>query len=151
MLRRLAPALHVAVLTALVAVLATGAGCRPLLDGGWQGTASCPNEAYPLSAIFNETQDGDIEGVVYIEGISIIIGDVIARGEIDNGAVDPDDGTFSFDLQTDDEPLADFKVDMEYSNDEMSELEGDIEQYDDNAELVQTCDLDLDRVSDPRD
>ncbi|MCC7111362.1 MAG: hypothetical protein IT382_18860 [Deltaproteobacteria bacterium] len=146
MLRRLAPS----ALIALLAALAAG-GCRPLLDGGWQGTAACPGEAFPLSAIFNETQDGEVEGVVYIEGINIIIGDVIARGDIDNGEVDPDDGSFSFDLQTDNEPLADFKVDMEYGNEELSELEGDIDQHDDNGELVQTCDLDLDRTSDPRD
>ena len=61
-------------LAALALVLAA-TGCRPLLDGGWQGTAACPNEAYPISAIFNETKDGEVEGVVYIEGINIIIGD----------------------------------------------------------------------------
>ena len=68
-------------------------GCRPLLDGGWQGTAACPNEAYPISAILNETNEGEIEGVVYIEGINIIIGDVIARGTIDDGEVDPEAAT----------------------------------------------------------
>ena len=135
----------------VLSLVLAATGCRPLLDGGWQGTASCPNEAYPISAILNETKDGEIEGVVYIEGINIIIGDVIARGDIDNGEVNPDDGSFSFDLQTDNEPLADFKVDMEYGNEELSELEGDIDQHDDNGELVQTCDLDLDRTSDPRD
>lgn len=138
-------------LTLLALVLAAASGCRPLLDGGWQGTASCPNEAYPISAILNETQDGEIEGVVYIEGINILIGDVIARGDIDNGEVDAEDGSFRFDLQTDTEPLADFKVDMEYSNDELTELEGDIDQLDDNGELVQSCNLDLDRTSDPTD
>ena len=138
-------------LTLLALALAATAGCRPLIDGGWEGTASCPGQAYPLSAIFNETKDGDLEGVVYIEGINILIGDVIVRGDIDNGAVDPQDGTFSFDLQTDTEPLADFKVDMEYQNDELSSLEGDIDQLDDNGELAQSCNLDLDRTSDPTD
>ncbi|MBI1945131.1 MAG: hypothetical protein HYS27_05515 [Deltaproteobacteria bacterium] len=137
-------------LAALTLVLAA-LGCRPLLDGGWQGTATCPNEAYPISAIFNQTNDGEVEGVVYIEGINIIIGDVIARGDIDNGEIDPDDGSISFDLQTDSEPLADFKVDLEYSNDELTELDGDIDQFDDNGELYQSCNLDLDRTSDPTD
>ena len=134
---------------ALLCLLAAAGGCRPLLDGGWEGTAACPGEAYPISAIFDETKDGEIEGVVYIEGINIIIGDVIVRGDIDNGEVDPDNGSFSFDLQTDTEPLADFTVDMEYNNDELSELTGDIDQIDDNGELVQSCNLDLDRTSDP--
>ena len=138
-------------LALLVLVLASTAGCRPLIDGGWEGTASCPGQAYPLSAIFNETKDGELEGVVYIEGINIIIGDVIVRGDIDDGAVDPEDGTFSFDLQTDTEPLADFKVDMEYGDEELSSLDGDIYQYDDNGELTQSCNLDLDRTSDPTD
>lgn len=138
-------------LAALVLVLGVAAGCRPLIDGGWQGTATCPGDAYPISAIFNETKDGDLEGVVYIEGVNILISDVIARGEIDDGAVDPEDGSFSFDLQTDDEPLADFKVDMEYSNDEFTELEGDIDQLDEAGAVAQTCDLDLDRTSDPSD
>ena len=135
----------------LAVVLAAAAGCRPLLDGGWQGTASCPGEAYPLSAIFNENQDGEIEGVVYIEGINILIGDVIARGDIVDGEVDPDDGSFRFELQTDNEPLSEFTVSMEYSNDELTELEGDIDQLDDNAELVQSCNLDLDRTTDSTD
>lgn len=137
-------------LAALALVLAA-TGCRPLLDGGWQGTAACPNEAYPISAIFNETKDGEVEGVVYIEGINIIIGDVIVRGEIDDGEIDPDDGSIRFDLQTDSEPLADFTADLEYSDDELTELDGDIDQFDDDAQLVQSCNVDLDRISDPTD
>ncbi len=135
----------------LLTLLAASGACHPLLDGGWQGTASCPNVAYPISAIFDETKDAEIEGVVYIEGINIIIGDVIVRGDIDNGEVDPNDGSFSFDLQTDQEPLADFKVDMEYKNDELSELKGDIDQLDDNGAVTQSCDLSLDRTSDATD
>lgn len=136
---------------ALLTVLAASVACRPWLDGGWQGTAACPNEAYPISAIFDETKDGEIEGVVYIEGIYVIIADVIVRGDIVDGEVDPDDGSFRFDLQTDSEPLADYTVDMKYSNDELSELDGDIDQLDDNGAVTQSCNLDLDRTSDPTD
>ncbi|MCC7073353.1 MAG: hypothetical protein IT383_18725 [Deltaproteobacteria bacterium] len=135
----------------VLSLVLAATGCRPLLDGGWQGTASCPNEAYPISAILNETKDGEVEGVVYIEGINIIIGDVIARGTIDDGEVDPEDGSFRFELQTDNEPLADFTVDLEYGNDELTELEGHIDQLDDNATVVQTCDVDLERSTDPND
>ncbi len=136
---------------AVISVLVAATGCRPLLDGGWQGTATCPGEAYPISAIFNQTKEGEVEGVVYIEGINIIIGDVIARGEIDDGEIDPDDGSISFDLQTDNEPLADFTVDLDYGNDDFTELEGDIDQIDDAGAVVQTCDVDLERTSDPSD
>lgn len=135
----------------LAIALCAVTGCRPLLDGGWQGTASCPNETYPVSAIFNQTNDGEVEGVVYIEGIYVLITNLIVRGEIDNGEIDPEDGNIRFDLQTDGEPLADFKCDLEYSNDELTELDGDIDQIDDNGELVQSCTLDLDRTSDPTD
>lgn len=136
---------------ATLCLVLVAVGCRPLLDGGWQGTAACPSEAYPISAILNETNDGDIEGVVYIEGINILIGDVIARGTIDDGEVDPEDGSFRFELQTDSEPLADFTVDLEYGNDELTELEGDIDQLDDAGAVVQTCSVDLDRTTDTRD
>lgn len=134
-------------------VIATAAvGCvRTPLDGGWQGTAVCGSDAFPISAIFNETVDGEVEGVVYIEGINILFGEVIAHGDVVGGDRDPDDGSYSFDLQTDTEPLPEFKVDMSFKDDELNELEGDIEQIDDNGATVQTCDLDLERTSDLTD
>ena len=49
--------------------LAGASSCRPLLDGGWQGTATCNGDAVPLTGVFNEDSEGELDGVVYIEGL----------------------------------------------------------------------------------
>ena len=67
----------------LVSVVVGLSACHPLLDGGWDGTATCnAGGTFPLSAIFNENGDGELEGSVYIEGI---FGGFIAKGIIENG------------------------------------------------------------------
>ena len=120
--------------------------CHPLLDGGWDGAATCNNIAFPLSAIFNETGEGDVEGTVYIEGIFGGFGG-IAKGVIQGGARDPDDGSYDFNLESDGDDTPDFDVEMAYSDDEAEELEGTVDRLDGNGETAETCDLDLDRVS----
>jgi hypothetical protein len=135
-------AIAVAVVLAASALLA--AGCHPLLDGGWDGTATCNGNAFPLSAIFNETGEGDVEGTVYIEGI---FGGFIAKGVIENGARDPDDGSYDFNLESDGDEAPDFDIEMEYADDEAEELEGTVDILDGNGETESTCELDLDRVS----
>ena len=118
--------------------------CHPLLDGGWEGTSTCGGNAFPLSAIFNETGEGDVEGTVYIEGI---FGGFIAKGVIENGERDPDDGSYDFNLESDGDDAPDFDIEMEYGDDEAEELEGTVDILDNDGQSTDTCDLDLDRVS----
>lgn len=128
-----------------VAVMWTS-GCRPLLDGGWEGTATCDGTAFPISAIFNETGEGDIEGTVYIEGIFGAFGG-IAKGVIENGERDPESGEYDFDLESDGDDAPDLSVEMEYADDEAEELEGTVDRLNENGEVGDTCQLELDRVS----
>jgi hypothetical protein len=130
------------ILSAAFAILATG--CRPLLDGAWEGAATCNGDAFPLSALFNETGEGDVEGTVYIEGI---FGGFIAKGVVEGGERDPDDGSYEFNLESDGDDTPDFAVEMEYANDDADELEGTVDILNDNAESIDTCELDLDLVS----
>lgn len=119
-------------------------GCRPLLDGGWEGTSTCNGDAFPLAAIFNETGEGDVEGTVYIEGI---FGGFIAKGVIENGERDPESGSYEFDLESDGDDTADFSIEMEFADDEAEELEGTVDILNNDGEVADTCQLDLDRVS----
>jgi hypothetical protein len=125
----------------LIVVVST-VGCRPLLDGGWEGSANCGNDAFPVSAIFNENGEGEVDGVVYIEGI---FNAFVIRGDVDDGAFDPQDNEYNMDLQTDSDETADFQIDMAYGNDP-DELEGDVDVIDDEGQVVDTCQLDLNRV-----
>ena len=124
--------------------LAGASACRPLLDGGWEGTATCNGDAFPLTGVFNEDSEGELDGVVYIEGL--LFG-FITKGIIEDGARDPEDGTYSFELETDDDEPADFRVDMEYSDDTFEELDGDVDILDGNGEVADTCSMSLDKVS----
>lgn len=137
------------IVTTAVLALASStlvSGCHPLLDGGWEGTLTCNGNAFPLSAIFNETGEGDVEGTVYIEGIFGGFGG-IAKGVIENGQRDPDDGSYDFNLESDGDDAPDFDIEMQYDGDKAEDLEGTVDILDDNGESTSTCDLDLDRVS----
>lgn len=141
MLRR---ALVLTVLTVL-AVVAAASGCRPLLDGGWDGTATCDGDVFPLTAVFNEDGEGEVNGTIYIEGF--LLAGFIAKGIIENGERDPDDGTYELQLETDDDDTAEFAVELEYSDDTFEELEGTADILNDEGETVDTCQVELDRVS----
>ena len=52
----------------LILAALAGSSCRPFLDGGWEGTARCSNDTFPLTAVMNENADGEVDGLVYIEG-----------------------------------------------------------------------------------
>lgn len=141
---RLVRLVRVVAILALPLVAALGSSCRPLLDGGWEGTSRCNGDAFPLSAIFNESGDGEIDGTVYIEGI---FGGFIAKGVIQNGERDPDDGSYSFNLESDNDETPDFDIEMEYNDDSGEELEGTVDILDNDGVAQDTCQLDLDRVS----
>ena len=121
-------------------------GCRPLIDGGWDGTARCGNDALPLSAVFNESSDGEVNGFVHIEGFSIF-GEIIVKGVIEDGERNPDDGSYEFQLQTDDDQPAEFDVELEYADDDFEELEGRADALNDDGEVTDSCTVDLERVS----
>lgn len=128
---------------ALASVVASG--CRPLLDGGWDGTATCNGDVFPLTAVFNEDGEGEVNGTIYIEGF--IFGGFIAKGVIENGERDPDDGSYDFQLETDDDETAEFDVELEYTDDTFEELEGTADILDEDGETADTCQVDLERVS----
>jgi len=132
------------VCASLLLLIVAVSGCRPLLDGGWEGSANCGTDAFPISAVINETGEGNLSGVVYIEGL--VFG-LIARGDIDDGSFDPQENSYSFDLQTDEDELAEFVVsDLVFSDDQQTELEGDVDVLDENGQTTNTCDLGLERV-----
>lgn len=141
MLRNVAVLLMFSVVTSFA-----GACGHPLLDGGWEGTATCNgDDVFPLSAIFNESGDNELDGVIYIEGF--IFGGFIAKGVIEGGARDPDDGTYSFKLESDGDEAPDFDVELEYSDDEAEELDGDTDILDEDGAPVDNCPIELERVS----
>lgn len=129
---------------AFTALLAGGTSCRPLLDGGWEGIARCNGDAFPLTGVFNENADGELDGLVYIEGF--VFG-FIAKGVIEDGARDARDGSYSFDLETDDDEPPDFTVDMEYTDDTFEELDGTVDVLDGNGEVTDSCAMSMDKVS----
>lgn len=125
-------------------VLPALVGCRPLLDGGWEGEAVCDGDTFPLSAIFNETGDDELEGTVYIEQI---FGGFIAKGTIDNGGFDPDNNSYDFQLQTDDDSTPELDLELELDQDDIDRLEGTAQILNDAGEVQDTCQVDLERVT----
>lgn len=129
------------------ALLALGA-CRPTIDGAWDGDATCDASGrHVVSALFNEQADGDLKGQIYIENIPFFGAELTLRADIDKGEYDADDDEYDFDLEADDEPQRDFQVSMELSGDSADDLRGDIDQFDDDGEVTDTCSLDLSRLS----
>lgn len=138
---------NLVVLPAFLCVVTFSSACgHPLLDGGWEGTATCNgDDVFPLSAIFNESGENELDGVIYIEGF--IFGGFIAKGVIENGERDPQDGAYSFNLELDDDEAPDFDVDLEYSDDTAEELDGDADILDEDGAPVDNCPIELERVS----
>jgi hypothetical protein len=128
-----------------VAALLATSSCRPSIDGAWEGSAKCDANTLPLSALFNEDADANLDGTVYIEGV--LFGGFIAKGTIDNGDYDPDDNEYNFDLQTDEDETPELDVTLAFNEKDVDELEGDARILDDNGEETDQCDVELDRVS----
>jgi hypothetical protein len=133
---------HDALLLGLAA-LAFGA-CRPNIDGGWEGRARCSGNTLPLSVIVNEDKDGDLEGVIFIEGI---FGGLIVKGTIDGGGYNPRTNTYDFRVQTDNDPPPELDIELELADDNVDELEGTADLLNDDGDVRDTCRVDLDRVT----
>lgn len=127
-------------------VVVSASSCRPLLDGGWEGTATCNGDVIPITGVFNENADGELDGVVFIEGLFFGFAG-ITKGVIEDGERDPDDGTYRFKLETDGDDPAEFDIDMEYEDETFEELEGTVDILDDDGAPVDTCTMKLDLVS----
>ena len=116
--------------------------CRPLLDGGWSGTANCTNDAFPVDALFDETGPGDVTGTMFISGI---FGGLTSKGTIENGKR-KDDGSYAGDLQTDTDPTPEFDFAVAYKGSSVDDLKGPSHVLDNNGAVSDTCDLTLARV-----
>lgn len=130
-------------LSCVLALPVLSVGCRPLLDGGWEGSARCNGDDLPVSAIFNETDGDELEGTVYIEQIF----GLIAKGTIDGGGFDPESNSYDFQLQTDNDAPPEFDIELEYAKDDIDELEGTAQILNDGGDVQDTCDINLDRVT----
>jgi hypothetical protein len=133
---------------AVSAFLTAAVGCRPTLDGAWQGTVNCPDDNFPVSLLLDEQEDGDLKGTVYIEQVPGVLGaEFIVKGTLDDGSYDAEDNTYSFDLQGDDDTPPEFSVELELDSDDPNEADGDVRQFDDEGAVVQECTMAIDRLS----
>ncbi len=132
---------RVAAVAAVFAVAAFSA-CRPSVSGAWEGEAVCNQTVLPLSALFAEQSDLEVEGIIYIENFF----GFIVRGDINDGEYDPDDNAVKGDLDTngDDRPNVEFDFDID--DDDPDSMEGDADILDDNGEVNVRCDAELDRL-----
>lgn len=129
-------------------LVAVAGGCRPTLDGAWDGTVTCPDNTLPVSLLLDEEQDGDLDGVVYIEQVPGILGaEFIVRGDVDDGQYDPDDNEYTFDLQGDDDAPPEFSVELKLNPDDPDDASGDVRQLNDDGSVVQECEIDIKRLS----
>lgn len=114
------------------------------------GTAPspAPDNTLPVSLLLDEEQDGDLDGVVYIEQVPGILGaEFIVRGDVDDGQYDPDDNEYTFDLQGDDDAPPEFSVELERNPDDPDDASGDVRQLNDDGSVVQECEIDIKRLS----
>jgi hypothetical protein len=132
----------------VLVVLVPAIGCRPTLDGAWQGSVVCPDDNFPVSLLLDEQEDGDLKGTVYIEQVPGVLGaEFIVKGTLDDGSYDPEDNTYSFDLQGDDDTPPEFSVELELDKEDPDEADGDVRQFNDEGTVLQECTITIDRLS----
>lgn len=145
----------------LLSGLALLGGCRPpFVDGGWRGDATCGAEVHDVVAVFDETAEGDLDGVWFVDYVAVF-GDppftIEVPGTFEASVVDGDadveDGRFRGGLDVPDEDnqneVPDFRFDLEWADTkQFDSLRGDLDVLDDQGAVTQTCDVDLDRVHD---
>lgn len=135
-------------LAAVFACTVVGA-CRPTLDGAWEGTANCPGDQnYPTSMLLDENKDAELEGTVFFENVPVLFfATTVVRANISDGAYDVDKNEYVFELQADDDTPVDFDVTLELDSEDPNEGSGEVRQYDNDGEVVQTCTLGIERLS----
>lgn len=133
----------------LAAVVVASAACRPALDGAWEGTSSCPqNQNYPTSMLIDENKDGEVEGTVFFENVSVLLfATTIVRADISEGAYDADKNEYAFDMQADDDTPIDFDVTLELDEEDADKASGEVRQFDNDGAVFQTCTLEVERLS----
>jgi hypothetical protein len=145
---------------ACLALLVFTLGCQPTVDGGWEGRAVCDDDTVVnVEAIFDQqTEDNELKGTFFLD-LVINLGllgtwETVQRGVIEDGEVDPQDGVFSGKLIANPEAsggnTVDYTFDLEWNDDEYTELTGDLDRVNADGEVVIRCDLDLDKAHDPQ-
>ncbi len=134
---------NIVAVSALLLGCVASTACKPPVDGGWDGNADCGSNSFPLDAILNEDNAGNLDGTIFIQGL---IFNTIAKGVIDNGER-RDDGSYRGDLQTDSDPTPEFSFDFAYDGDDVDTLRGHVDTLDNNGQTTDTCKLKLERVS----
>lgn len=132
------------------------------VDGGWEGTAECTEtEDLTVEAILDQRLETDeVQGTFFID--YNIVFDFLGqtqtwrftqRGEVDDAEWDPADLTIEGEVVADDngdgEPAPDWVFNLEFTDDELTTLEGSFDAVNDNNDVVNECDLELDKFHDP--
>lgn len=136
------------------------AGCNQApVDGGWEGEADCDQgEDLTVEAILDQDLDTDVvRGTVFVE-FNIDFGflgilRVTSRGEVDDGEWDPQSAQVQGKVVPDDvgdgDPAPTWIFDLEFTDDEFTTLEGQFNRLNGAGEVINSCDLELDKAHDP--
>ena len=123
-------------------------GCRTSIDGAWTGEADCADTgSHALDVLFNEQEDGDLDGSFFIENSNFFGADLTLKANIDGGEFDADDNDYNFDLQADDDDAPEFSGKLELDPDDVNEIDGDFDQFDEDGAVEQECTFKLERFS----
>lgn len=139
-------------------VFATGCNQSPI-DGGWEGVADCEaGEDLTVEAVLDQRlEHDDVKGSFFIEynidfGILGLLR-VWERGEVQDGEWDSQNleiqGEITADDTGDGEPAPNWVFRLELTDDELTTLEGSFDRINGNGDVINACDLQLDKVNDP--
>jgi len=155
-MKRLIPLLALTFLLPLS--LLTACNQAPV-DGGWEGEASCDQgDDLTVEAILDQDLDTDVvRGTFFVEfNIDLLFGNVLrvtSRGEVDDGEWDPQNGQIQGKIVPDNvgdgDPAPTWVFDLEFTDDELTTMEGPFNRLNDAGEVINNCDLELDKAHDP--
>jgi hypothetical protein len=128
-------------------IFAVLTSCRATLDGGFEGSSNCGGGTQTMTAVLDEQDDGQVEGLLYIE-LDTVFGKVIGRYVVENGWYDNSDPPFPYALvlrKADGRPDFDLRLRINSNNPDV--VEGIVDEIADNGAKTGECDLTLNRVS----
>jgi hypothetical protein len=123
---------------------------RPKIDGGWKGTYECGADSKKVSAIWDEDDEGNLDGEMFIDFQIQFFGNPIlltARADVKSG--DVDEGNYSGIADVLDNATAgvpDFSFDLDM-NDDADELDGTMDKLNGEGASTETCDAHLERTT----
>jgi len=144
---------------ALVALVLASACNQSPIDGGWSGTADCEaGEDLTVEAILDQSNEtNEVEGTFYVEynidfGILGVLR-VWQRSTVQDGEWDSQDLTIEGELDPDDtgdgDPAPLWVFSLELTGNDLDQLEGSFNRVNGQGEVVNACDLEMDKAHDP--